>query len=91
MDARRLGAMEGTLVRLSNRRGEVFVHAKISAGLQEGTVVVEGVWADGAFVGGVGINALTSDEPALPAGGAVFHDTAIQVERAQVVQAIAAE
>ena len=30
----------------------------------------------------IGINALVSDEPALPAGGAVFHDTAVWVRRA---------
>jgi anaerobic selenocysteine-containing dehydrogenase len=91
MDAARLGVAEGELVRLANRRGEVFVNARLSAGLQPGTVVVEGVWADAAFAGGIGINALTSDEPALPAGGAVFHDTAISVERAEMVRQIAAE
>jgi anaerobic selenocysteine-containing dehydrogenase len=90
-DADRLEISEGMLVRLANARGEVLLHARLSTGLQPGTVVVEGVWADQAFPGGVGINALTSDEPALPAGGAVFHDTAISLERAEVRQMLAAE
>jgi anaerobic selenocysteine-containing dehydrogenase len=90
-DADRLGIADGMLVRLANQRGEVLLHAKLAAGLQPGTVVVEGVWADHAFAGGIGINALTSDEPALPAGGAVFHDTAICVEPAELAQRIAAE
>ncbi len=90
-DAAALSVSDGDLVRLANARGEVRVHARIAAGLQPGTVVVEGVWADAAFLGGVGINALTSDEPALPAGGAVFHDTAISVERVAVAQLMAAE
>jgi hypothetical protein len=47
-------------------------------GQRPGTVVVESIWPAAAFGGpGPGINALTSDEAALPAGGAVFHDTAV--------------
>jgi len=90
-DAQRLGISDGMVVCLANQRGEVRLHAKLSSGLQPGTIVVEGVWADQAFVGGIGINALTSDEPALPAGGAVFHDTAVHLERVEVEQQIAAE
>ena len=38
---------------------------------------VESIWPASAFGGLLGEgNLLTSDEPALPAGGAVFHDTA---------------
>jgi hypothetical protein len=53
-------------------------------------VVVESIWPAEAF-GGLqhGINALTSDEPALPAGGAVFHDTSVwmRAETAEVMLA----
>jgi hypothetical protein len=59
-------------------RGEVVLHARYMPNQTQGTVIVESIWPGAAF-GGLrhGINALTSDEPALPAGGAVFHDTAV--------------
>ena len=34
----------------------------------------------------MGINALTSDTPAQPAGGAVFHDTAVWMKALAAVQ-----
>jgi hypothetical protein len=43
-----------------------------------GTVVVESIWPASSFSGSRhGLNVLTSDEPALPTGGAVFHDKAV--------------
>jgi anaerobic selenocysteine-containing dehydrogenase len=76
-DAARLGVSAGSLLRLGNARGEVLLHVALAAGQQEGTIVVESVWPNAAFEGGIGINALTSDDAAFPNGGAVFHDTAI--------------
>lgn len=76
-DAARLGIANGALIRLGNTRGEVLLHAKLTTGQQPGVIVVESVWPNAAFQGGIGINALTSDDPAPPNGGAVFHDTAI--------------
>ena len=78
-DAARLGIAEGALVRIGNARGEVLLHARLAEGQLAGTLVAEGVWpaADYAGAPDCGINALTSDEPALPDGGAVFHDTAV--------------
>ena len=90
-DAARLGAVEGGLVRLGNAQGEVLVHARIFNGVQPGVVVVEGIWPNADFVGGVGINILTSDDPAGPAGGAVFHDTAIWVRAEEAMLAEAAD
>jgi anaerobic selenocysteine-containing dehydrogenase len=90
-DAAKIGVVDGGLVRLGNTRGEVLLHAKIFDGLQPGVVVAESIWPAAAHVGGVGINALTSDAPAFPAGGAVFHDTAIWVRDAAAVLAMAAE
>ena len=78
-DAERLGIEDGGLVRLGNRRGEVLVAARLAEGMREGTVVVESIWPNADFAEGVGINVLTSDEAAAPAGGAVFHDTAVWV------------
>ena len=77
-DGVRFGVADGALTRLGNARGEVVLHARHVAGQTPGTVVVESIWPAAAFGGGGhGINVLTSDEAALPAGGAVFHDTAI--------------
>jgi anaerobic selenocysteine-containing dehydrogenase len=78
-DCARLGLKEGDLVRIANRRGAVAVHVRPFAGLQPGVVVVEGIWPNSAFVGGIGINALTSADAGLPAGGAVFHDTSVSL------------
>ena len=59
--------------------------------MQPGVIIVESVWPNAAFEGGIGINALTSDDPAPPLGGAVFHDTAIWL-RAEVFEvALAAD
>jgi anaerobic selenocysteine-containing dehydrogenase len=90
-DAARLGIGEGDKVRLGNALGEVVVHARLFDGLQPGVVVVESIWPNADFVGGIGINALVSDDPAPPLGGAVFHDTAVWVRAEAAVLPIAAE
>ncbi len=77
-----LGLAAGERVRLGNARGSVVVHAKPFDGLQRGVVVVEGIWPNGCFEEGRGINTLTSADPGLPKGGAVFHDTAVWLRRA---------
>jgi len=78
-DAARLGVEEGGLVALANRQGEVLVHARVADGMQPGVIVVESVWPNADFPDGMGINVLTSDAPAAPNGGAVFHDTSVAV------------
>ena len=88
----RFGIGDGALMRLGNSRGEVVLHARHVPGQTPGTVVVESIWPAEAF-GGVqlGINVLTSDEAALPAGGAVFHDTAVWMRAEAVAEMLAAE
>jgi anaerobic selenocysteine-containing dehydrogenase len=76
-DLAALGLADGARLRLGNRRGSVVLHARAFDGLQRGVVVVEGLWPNHAFEEGIGINALTSADPGLPNGGAVFHDTAV--------------
>jgi anaerobic selenocysteine-containing dehydrogenase len=76
-DLAALGLADGARVRLGNTQGSVVLRARAFDGLQRGVVVVEGIWPNAAFEEGIGINALTSAEPGLPNGGAVFHDTAI--------------
>jgi anaerobic selenocysteine-containing dehydrogenase len=83
-DAERLGVTEGSRVRLGNSRGEVILHTRIVEGQQPGVLVAESIWPSEAFEGGIGINALTSDDPGPPWGGAVFHDTAVWL-RAEVM------
>jgi len=91
-DGARYRIADGALIRLGNKRGEVVLHASFVAGQTQGTVVVESIWPAEAF-GGVkhGINVLTSDEPALPAGGAVFHDTAVWMRAETAAVMLAAE
>ncbi len=81
-DAGRIGAEDGCRLRLGNDHGEIVVHAKLFDGLQPGVVVVESIWPNSAFEGGVGINALIAAEAGPPNGGAVFHDTAVWLKRA---------
>ncbi len=76
----RLG--DGDRVRLGNRKGSVVVHARAFDGLQRRVVVVEGLWPNHAFEEGIGINLLTSADPGLPRGGAVFHDTSVWLKPA---------
>ena len=72
-----LGLRDGDRVRIGNQRGSVVVRGRASNGLQERVVIVEGLWPNHAFEEGIGINLLTSADPGLPRGGAVFHDTAV--------------
>jgi anaerobic selenocysteine-containing dehydrogenase len=81
-DCAELGLAEGDLVVLGNHRGEVTVHARPQAGQQRGVVVLEGIWPNRHFDGGVGVNLLISAEPGWPNGGAAFHDTAIWMRKA---------
>ncbi|MDE2583565.1 MAG: molybdopterin oxidoreductase family protein [Rhodospirillales bacterium] len=90
-DAARLGLADGARVRLGNARGEVVLHVRRFDGVQAGVLVAESVWPNEAYEGGKGINFLTSDDPAPPNGGAVFHDTAVWAEAAEARLAQAAE
>jgi anaerobic selenocysteine-containing dehydrogenase len=90
-DAAHLGLIDGSKVRLGNVRGEVILHTRISDGQQPGVLVSESIWPSECFEGGIGINALTSDEPGPPWGGAVFHDTAVWMRAEAVQVALAAE
>ncbi|MFK8080564.1 MAG: molybdopterin-dependent oxidoreductase [Granulosicoccus sp.] len=76
-DMREYNLRDGQPVTLGNQRGEVRLKALGFDGVQRGTVVVESLWPNAHFMGGLGINALVSSSPGQPNGGAVFHDTAI--------------
>jgi anaerobic selenocysteine-containing dehydrogenase len=68
-------------VMLGNANGTVVAFAKKQDGHQAGVVILEGLWPNKYFESGLGINALTSAAPGFPAGGAVFHDTAVWIRR----------
>jgi anaerobic selenocysteine-containing dehydrogenase len=72
-----LGLADGDRIRIGNAKGSVVVQARAFDGLQKRVVIVEGVWPNAAFEEGIGINLLTSADPAPPQGGAVFHDTSV--------------
>jgi anaerobic selenocysteine-containing dehydrogenase len=80
-DANALGIKPGDLVRLGNKLGSVLLHAEFADGQQQGVAIVESIWPNHAFIEGIGINVLTSADPGPPNGGAVFHDTAIWIQR----------
>ncbi len=85
VDCAELEIARGDLVRLGNGLGEVQLHARPFDGIQRGVVVVESVWPNDAFVGGMGINALISADQGPPLGGAVFHDTKVWITTSPVV------
>ncbi|HEX9449317.1 MAG TPA: molybdopterin-dependent oxidoreductase, partial [Dongiaceae bacterium] len=82
LDAESLGIAEGARVQIGNEQATIVVHAHHFDGVLRGVVVVESIWPNNAFEGGIGVNALISAEPGLPNGGAVFHDTAVWLKAA---------
>lgn len=81
-DLNRFGLTDQSIVTLGNKQGEISLKAIAFEGQQPGTVIVESLWPNKDFAGGLGVNALISSEPAKPNGGAVFHDTAVWVRSA---------
>jgi len=88
-DAGRHAIADGDLVRIGNRLGSVLLHAERREGGLPGTLTIESIWPNDAFLEGVGINRLISADPAPPARGAVFHDTAVWLAREATLDAAA--
>ncbi len=76
-DVAKLGLRDGDPVRIGNRRGEVIVAVKTFTDVQPGVVIVEGIWPNNSFGGGLGINQLIGADRVPPNGGSAFHDTAV--------------
>ena len=76
-DMQRYGLVDESVIRVGNAQGEIRLHAQRFDGVQPGTLVIESLWPNANFIGGLGVNTLVSSEPGKPAGGAVFHDTAV--------------
>ncbi len=81
-DCNRAGIVEGDRVRIGNRQGSIVVHARQFDGLQPGVIVIESIWPNSAFEEGIGVNTLISADAGRPNSGAVFHDTAVWLRRA---------
>ena len=77
-----LGVSDGDRVRIGNDRGDLVLRVQAFDGVEQGVAIVESIWPNDAFEGGIGINLLTSADPAKPNGGAAFHDTAIWIRSA---------
>jgi len=76
-DAIALGINDDQLVNIGNNQGNLKIHAKLFDGVNPGTLIAEGIWHNSNLYDGQGINVLTNSEIAAPAGGAVFHDSAV--------------
>ena len=68
------------MVILGNNIGEVIINVEVFDGMQQGVVIVEGIWPSEFFKGKKGINTLIGSDPVPPNGGAAFHDTAIYIK-----------
>ena len=79
-DLKKLGLSDGNLVKIGNMRGEVIIYTEEFSGLQEGVIIVEGIWPNEAFTGKNGINTLIGSDPVPPDGGAAFHDAAVWIK-----------
>ena len=80
-DAAAPGIADGDRVEVTNRRGTVFLHARLFDGVRRGVVVAESIWPNRAHEGGRGINTLTGADAVAPFGGAAFHDNHVQVRK----------
>jgi anaerobic selenocysteine-containing dehydrogenase len=76
-DAAREGVADAAVVTIGNRRGRLELPVKIDQSGRPGVVIVEGIWPNDDFFGGLGVNQLIGDDPVPPNGGSAFHDTAV--------------
>lgn len=83
MDALDYDIQDDGTVLVGNKLGEIELNAKLFEGAQRGVVIAEGIWRLDAHKGGKGINQLVSAEVAAPAGGVVFHDSAVWLRSVQ--------
>ncbi len=76
-DGEKLGLVDGAEAEIGNAQGALRIPTRHFAGLQPGVLVLEGVWPNEDFAGGVGVNLLTDAAPVAPSGGAAFHDQSV--------------
>jgi anaerobic selenocysteine-containing dehydrogenase len=82
-DCAELDITSGERVQIGNARNTIIVHAKAFDGVQRSVIIIESIWPNSAFEGGIGVNSLIGADPGAPNGGAVFHDSAVWVKRTE--------
>jgi anaerobic selenocysteine-containing dehydrogenase len=82
LDAAPQGIVDGDWVKLANHRGEVFLRARLFAGVRRGVLIAESIWPNAAHPYGRGINTLTGADQVAPYGGAAFHDNRVALLKA---------
>ena len=78
----KLQLVSGDKVRIGNDQATVVVHVEEYNDVLADVVIVESIWPSASFIEGVGINSLISADPGHGVGGAVFHDTAVWLQKA---------
>jgi len=81
-DARTRGIAEGDTVRVYNRRGEIFLKARVDGAVQPGVVSARLNWAK-LGPGGRNINVLTSEKLSDLGNSATFYSVLVEVESAK--------
>ena len=66
LDAAKLNIEDGSVCEIGNNRGQIIIHAKVFDGLKRGVLVVESLWPNASYIGGVGVNSLTGSDPVAP-------------------------
>ena len=80
LDAAKLNIKDGSVCEIGNNRGNIVIHARLFEGLKRGVLVVESLWPNASYIGGVGVNSLTGSDPVAPVGGVAFHDNAVWIK-----------
>lgn len=82
VDAEARGLQSGEWARVFNDRGSVQLQVQVGDWSRPGVAISPSIWWNREMPGGVGINALTSDQVADFGGGASFHTNLVQLEKA---------
>ncbi|MCX5736853.1 MAG: molybdopterin-dependent oxidoreductase [candidate division NC10 bacterium] len=81
-DARAKGLADGDPAVAFNHLGEVAFSLRVTSGVPQGVVVVEGVWWLDQCLGARSVNALTSQRLTDQGGGSTFYDNTVDVRPA---------
>jgi anaerobic selenocysteine-containing dehydrogenase len=82
-DAKARELVSGDWVRVFNDRGSVRLQAQVGDWSLSGVAVSPSIWWSRFMPDGVGINVLTSEQPADLGGGASFHTNLVQIEKTE--------
>ena len=80
LDADECNIADGGVCQIGNDRGKILIHAKYFGGVKRGVLVVESLWPNKSYIGGIGVNSLTGADPVAPVGGVAFHDNAVWIK-----------